>query len=91
MEDHRIRNNLVINLDIRKMTLLAQFGWFRTFLVNMLMTFWVAFCNCKGCLEQLSNYHFFKKDIVAWDTELFSSLFTPQTLTGSCGWGEQCD
>lgn len=64
----------------------AQIGWFRTVLVNTVMTFWVAFC--KGCFEQLNNYHFFKIDIVAWGIELFSGLFIPPTLTVSCWKGD---
>lgn len=66
----------------------AQSGWFGTFLVNTVITFWVAFCNGKGCFEQLNNYHFFKKDILAWDIELFSGLFIPRTVTVSCWEGD---
>jgi len=66
----------------------AQFGWFGTVHVNTVMTFWVAFCNGKGCFGQLNNYHFFKKDIVALDMELFSGLFVPPTVTGSCWEGD---
>jgi hypothetical protein len=62
----------------------AQFGLFRTVLVNTAMTFWVAFCNGKGCFEQLNKCHLFKKDIVSWGIELFSGLFIPPTLTVSC-------
>jgi hypothetical protein len=61
----------------------AQSGWFGTFLVNTVITFWVAFCKGKGCFEQLNNYYFFKKDILAWDIELFSGLFIPRTVTVS--------
>jgi hypothetical protein len=48
----------------------------------MAVTFWVAFCNGKGYFEQ-----FFKKVNAAWNVEFFfSRLFTPPTLTLSCGW-----